>query len=565
MINVISQKTTAAGIPCKTISKEDKVMRKTVISVITFFCLVSILMTAGCGNQGAINDGSDESRIESSATADVSSTGIENNFNSDAISGDSTSLSTDSSSDISQSTVSPASLGTQSSVSPAGTQSQSSVSSVVSTQSQSTVSKPAGDDGALYPVNFPTADPNRWQQKKFYIGALRAVQWSCSNEAYTKCVKANIEAGINLVTNAALSRSDMIRAANTCEKEGVDFMVYDHSPATNGFTGRVDLTQQTVKENVNEFKNYKHLMGYYVWDEVAYDDGEGGPARFPLARQHLKWFEAADPARLAFSLAFPSYGLAYNWSTPAGAAIEETTYYKYVTDYVEQVNPAILGFDYYPIRDASTKIIASPLWRDLGLLRTLSNKTGKPLWWIYQGQDMKDGTPGHLTRANLSAQMFGGIAYGCKTLIYFAGPGLVTDDQGNKSTLFDVVKALNVEVQNIGNLLLNKYSTEIYHFGITDAMKQAFFDDDLSKSKIIKDAPKNTIVSVFGDNKNKSRYVMVVNKDMVKSVSGKLTLKRGFAVEEYDKVKDKLSVLGSNISSIDMTIPAGDCVVFLLK
>ncbi len=408
------------------------------------------------------------------------------------------------------------------------------------------------------PSNTSEPEPDGYVQKQFYIATWRAVDFGANEAVYTKIIKATKEAGINLIENAVLSRQEVMLAADICEEQGVDFMI-SNITADKGFTGMgisdvaKNLEDDLVKSLVDEAKHYKHLIGWYVWDEVPQD-------QFDICRRNIALFNKYDPKKLAFTLIFPSYG-SLKWYLPAGCTPEESEYYQYVTEYVKQVDPPVLSMDYYALKDANTSIITNSLWRDMGVFRKESVRTGKPFWWYFQAYDMADGTVGHMTREKLAVQMFAGLAYGCKALSYYQSCGAITDKSGNKTTLYDDAKSLNAEVQNIGNLLFNKKSSEIYHFGLSKEVEATYFLSDLSKSAIISDAPDGTIVSVFTDN-TKAKYVMVVNKDYKKAVKGNLVLKKSATIEEYNKTTNKFSTLFSGTNAVYMNIQPGNCVLY---
>lgn len=427
------------------------------------------------------------------------------------------------------------------------------VSSAPAKTSSKTVSLPRTSSTSS--GNDSKPENKKFVQKEFYISTFRAVHFGGEEEKYRRIIKATKEVGINLIENAILSREDCLLSAKICEEQGINFFI---SNITNdkGFTGMGDrvpeVNEELVKFVVNEVKHYKYLLGYYIWDEVT-------PNKFATCRTIKEYFNKYDPTRLAFSLVFPSYG-EYKW----GSSIEDSPYYNYVSDYIKEVNPDVLSMDYYALKSANSSIIKSDLWRDMGLFRLKSIETGKPFWWYFQGYDMADGTVGHMTRAKLAVQMYSGIAYGAKTVSYFQSLGALTTEFGEKTSLYDDAKALHVEVKNVGNLMFDKKSLYIYHFGLNDKLNKLYFLDDISQSKYIMGAPNNTIVSIFGDSGN-AKYIMVVNKDHSNPVRGNLSFKSEFDVDGYDKKNNTFKRIFDNALSVFMEIGPGDCMVYKIS
>lgn len=404
----------------------------------------------------------------------------------------------------------------------------------------------------------PKPQETGFVQKQFYIATWRAVHFGAEEKKYTRIIKATKEVGINLIENAVLSRDDGLMSARICEQQGINFLI-SNITSDRGYTGMgdnvPDVSQDLVRSVVDEVKDYRYLLGYYIWDEVT-------PSHFSTCRTIKKYFNKYDPQRLAFSLVFPSYG-AYKWHLPDGT-IENSQYYKYVTDYIKEVDPDVLSMDYYALKSYNTSLVQNDLWRDMGLFRLKSMETGKPFWWYFQGYDMADGTVGHMTREKLAVQMFSGIAYGAKAVSYFQSLGALTTEFGEKTSLYEDAKSLHVEVQNVGNLLFDKKSMYLYHFGISQKLKAPYFLDDPAQSDVIVKAPDKTIVSIFGDGK-KAQYIMVVNKDYSNPVNGSLSFRSELNVDEYNKKNNTFTRLFDNALSVYINIKPGDCAVYRIS
>ena len=84
----------------------------------------------------------------------------------------------------------------------------SSTGKVPSSSAASTASRNPSSVRSSNPASSkPTEpEPNEYVQKQFYIATFRAVHFGADEAKYTKVIKANKEAGINLIENAIFLR-----------------------------------------------------------------------------------------------------------------------------------------------------------------------------------------------------------------------------------------------------------------------------------------------------------------------------------------------------------------------
>jgi|GEM_PF-941532 len=402
---------------------------------------------------------------------------------------------------------------------------------------------------------------NGYVQDQFFLSTFRAINFedprpqTPNKTVYTKAIAASKEAGLNLIDNAILSRKEMLTALEVCDEQQIRCLAHNLTE-DNGFTGVGDyypaFTDTSIESVVDELSQFEMLEGYYVWDEVSIPD-------FGVLNQLNGYFEDYDPGRLTYSIILPSYGQ-YTWNN--------NDYADYVDDYIQTVDPDVLGFDYYPFTTPNVSLINHDLWRDMGLFRQKSMETNKPFWFYFQGVDLVTGdTGGWMNRERIGVQMYAALAYGAKTLSYYNALGLITDASGNKTAMFNDIQALNGEVMNLGNFLFDKKSKQIYHFGILP-QNHALYDLDLiENSDLIASAPDKSIVSVFTDSSPNSdkAYVLVVNKDYNNPMTGNLKLKYYSDVDAYNKTDDTTQSVSNSTASIALNIPSGDAALFVIE
>ncbi|MFD0715900.1 S-layer homology domain-containing protein [Paenibacillus sp. GCM10027626] len=411
-----------------------------------------------------------------------------------------------------------------------------------------------------------SSEPGGYKQDQFFISTITAVHWGDEYDLddYKTIIQATKDAGFNLIENATMPRSKMHQALEACDAVQIKCLAQNITN-DNGFSGvggnYPPFTEASIQSVVDELKDYTMLEGYYIWDEVLKPE-------FGVARQLKDYLKQFDPDKLAYSITLPSYG-PYRWDDTSGNGFEE-----YIDSYIQNIDPDVLGFDYYPFwkllgPDAEeASLIENDLWRDMGLFRKKSMEFMKPFWFYFQAVDMEVVNDtrllGHMTREKMGVQMKAALAYGAKTVSYFRTLDMLTDVHGNKFPIYDDIKSLNNEVMNLGNLLFDKQSKQIYHFGIAENKRQPYFLDDVGKGNLIESAPDNAIVSVFGDSTS-TAYVLVVNKDYKQPMTGQLNLKVPGQVKRYDKTNNTSQVVSNLSNSIDLQIAKGDAELYMIE
>ncbi len=427
----------------------------------------------------------------------------------------------------------------------------SSAGAATSSRTASKASSSAAASGNDY--SLPT-NKTPWKQKQFYLSTFRAVERDKFSDVYEKSIRAHKEAGINLIENAILATTDLIRALDACEKVGIDCLSQDIS-AFSGMGENYPLNNdEMLTDIVMQYNKYKRMVGYFVWDEPS-------EKNFSKLKEVTSFFKTIDPARMAYSLVLPSYGV-YQWSSDH-SKWQSDPYKKYVDGYLAACNPDVVCVDYYPFTSPVSSISESYLWRDLGYLRKKALELNKPLWFYFQAINMNGGT-GPLPIEKMRVQMYSALAYGTVGLSYYTSLGAIVDEEGNKLSNFNQIKQLNSEVLNLGNFLFHKKSDKLYHTGVSSDKLQGYFTDSLAQSDLIKSAPENAILGIFTDNTS-AKYLVVVNKDFNKAMNATITLKSAKNISEFNKKTNTTNQISGSSASIKCQIPAGDCAVYVIK
>lgn len=398
-------------------------------------------------------------------------------------------------------------------------------------------------------------DETVWTQKEFVLSTFFALPGSGDPNLYRRILTDTKNAGINLVEIPFIAPSALMVALNVAEEVGVKVLAQNQE-IYSGIGGESPvINKDLIEKEVNLLNRFKMLEGYYVWDEPF-------EANFESVKKINKILRDSDPKRLAFSTLFPSYGV-YNWEE-GEYNWENNTYAQYVSKYMEEVDPVILSFNYYPFRDnkEETNLIQNDLWRDFGYIRQKAIEYDKPLWYYFQAVSIDPNHPGVMNLERIRAQMYAALAYGVKGLSYYTTHRSLLTTTFEKSAMYNDLSILNNEVKNIGNFLLHTRSEKIYHTGLNSTLQAGYFCDSFLESTILNEAPDNLIIGILI--KDDTRFVVVTNKDHGKSVSGKLKFNQDYTVSIFNPSTNSTS---SSLftSEMNISLEAGGIAVFVLK
>ena len=422
------------------------------------------------------------------------------------------------------------------------------------TTSEDTVS--SGSTSSDVENNKPVST-GKWQQNKFYLSTIWPYAYTGDTaEKRIKSVSLCKEAGLNLVEIPIMPEEDVL---NYCDETGID-VIAGTSFRGVGTGNDVIWNENSVKNEIYELYHHKSIIGYAVWDEVGKD-------KLEKANQLTNLVNKYDPARLAFSCLFPSYGV-YNWNAGVtGGNWQDSTYYKYVEDYIKIVDPQVLSFDYYPfILDNSLNINIRDWYRDMGLYRKFSLQYNKPFWYYIGTVDGEEND--NVTDSQVRSQLNISLAYGAKTISYFCTPSYLYDKNTfEKTERFDRATELNKQAMAMGNFLFDKTGTEIYHYGLKNQAHydEIYFLNDIANSDLIEEvvASDGMIISMFKDAEGND-YMMVVTKNLKSKSAIEIKLRGNKSVALLDNTTGKLSTAYTTDLIEHKFIP-GEAAIFAIK
>jgi hypothetical protein len=209
---------------------------------------------------------------------------------------------------------------------------------------------------------------------------------------------------------------------------------------------------QLLDAIVNSYSSHPALWGYFVYDEVP-------PELIGAVAAVVAGLRARDPRHPAYVSLFPDYY----------PAIPD--YDQYVRNYVRQIHPAAIIYDYYPfLADGSDR---TGFFANLNSVRRVALESSTPFWFFAQLTEL----PG-LRRASESEKRWQALqvlAYGARGLMFFtywsnvtAGfpePGVIDPRTGLPTGHYPEVQRVNSQVRAFAQALGSARSQSVFHNG----------------------------------------------------------------------------------------------------
>jgi hypothetical protein len=291
-------------------------------------------------------------------------------------------------------------------------------------------------------------------------------------------------------------------ALTNCQSVGLKGIVWDNRTQNYDWT-KVDPQQArtNVTSLINEVGKHPAVYGYYLRDEPPANlfGGLGTIASLIHEMAPDKW---------AYINLFPNY--AENWQLAASG------YEDYLEKFVATCHPTQLSYDHYALMDDGS--IRGGYWQNLDQMRAAAKKYKLPFWNIVLANshfNYAEPSP-----AGLRFQAYSSLAYGARGLAYFTyfAPqtgnyrGAPIDQFGNPTPTWSWLQNVNLQVQKLAPTLLELSSDEVYHFGSMPAGCHG-----PSTNSLVTNIGGDFAVGDF-THQDGSRYVMVVNKSLTKSI-----------------------------------------------
>lgn len=313
---------------------------------------------------------------------------------------------------------------------------------------------------------------------------------------------------------------------DACQKHGLKFIPTDGRRDT--FTETNPAFASNMDDILADYAKHPAYGGLYLYDEPKLSQLD-----FLAAQNQL--LLKRDPNHLPFINLLPIY---------VDTAYSGTNYEAYVDIYCQKVKPKLLCYDHYALFENMER---ESYFENMEVIRRAGLKFNIPMGFIFQ--TTPHGTYRDPSETDLRWQVNSALAYGCKALLYFTYFTLtdpeanfhngIIDPKGKRTVHYDMAKRINAELKTMGSTLMQLTSTAVYHTGKLPG----------GCTKLPADAPIQgdngaSLVLGFFKNEDGSRWAIIVNRDLRKPVSVKLTFdKKILALKELSPRSGELSKL----------------------
>jgi len=257
-----------------------------------------------------------------------------------------------------------------------------------------------------------------------------------------------------------------------------------------------------VNEITSETAGKDAVFGYYLKDEP-------GTNAFSGLRRWKDAWEKAAPGAVPYINLFPNYASNEN-------QLHAKNYYDYLEKYVSAVKPSFISYDNYSLMADDS--IRKGYFENLGAVRAIALKNDIPFWNIVlSNAHFNYAEPSY---AGLCFQLYTTLAYGGRGISYFTyfAPKVgnyrfaPVDQFGNKTTTWDILRNVNLQIHAIGRVYGKLKSVNVFHFPVSDECPNG-----LASSRFLSSLNgENLVVGEFED-ENKTPHIIIVNKSLEQS------------------------------------------------
>lgn len=267
---------------------------------------------------------------------------------------------------------------------------------------------------------------------------------------------------------------------------------------------------------VKSLKNENNLLGYYIEDEPP-------ATRFDHLSKIVNRIEILDDKHIKYINLMPTYATenAYN----------ADNYNSYIEQFITKVDSKLLSFDHYPI---THNTIRADFYQNLEYIRLNAYKYKVPFWafactaihYAYKEP----------TYSSIKLQQFSNLLYGAQALQYYTYWTVnnqhwidnhysyaIVDNKGNPTPTYNIVKAVNQQIQRLAWVFFGAKAKQIFHMGTEIPIGTTELKKSPKEFKYISTKGENALISIMTNGKNE--FIIVQNKSLTENISLNYQLK----------------------------------------
>ncbi|MDR0699438.1 MAG: beta-galactosidase [Tannerella sp.] len=326
-------------------------------------------------------------------------------------------------------------------------------------------------------------------------------------------------------------------------------------------------SDEVITTSVTRFKNHPALGGYYLRDEP--------PATiFTTLENKVKLIQSIDndPEHFCYINIAGSLVAKQDFHGASGDYLEN-----YLTPYVEKIPMKFMAFNSYPIgvdksnvnpdnKHEGYRTLNKDWYGVLELFLKKSKQSGLPFWTfaVSNGHWAGESFNPAPYISDLRIEIYTSLAYGSQGIQYFTywsqGSAFyaVVSQWGAKTTVYNVVKEMNEEMQNYAAVFLGASVVWVKHLGkenYVPAWTTMLEANQLpSQIKMLKAGDTGTVVSLL--EKGNQMFLVIVSRDP--NETQEIQIETASSVREITKRKTLRTVTGLKTE----TLLPGDMKVY---
>lgn len=313
------------------------------------------------------------------------------------------------------------------------------------------------------------------------------------------------------------------------------------------------------EKTVKRVMKHPGLSGYHLRDEPTATD-------FAELGTWVKRIQSVDRQHYCYINLLPNYASAEQlFGKDYEPVPGKDVYAEHLDVFIKEVPVPFISLDHYPVTEKNGIRTLRPEWyKNLEIAAAACQKNGLPLWAFALSVAH---TPYPVpTIPEIKLQMYSNLAYGAQALQYFTywTPAVNSswdfhqapiDLNGKRTHVYDYIKSVNQEIQNVSGAFLGAKLVSVAHTGSQIPVGTRRLDKLPSPVKVLETGDSGAIVSIL--EKGNDQFMVIVNRDFKNSM--KLTMAADPSVKKV--LKDGTIVAASAYANTTEVDP-GDAIIF---
>ncbi len=302
-------------------------------------------------------------------------------------------------------------------------------------------------------------------------------------------------AGIDICYTLYNNNEEVLKALDAAQSAGAQLII------------KVPSLFNDTENTIKLLRDHPALYGYCIVDEPT-------PSMFNDIKDIIRKIKIYDSKHVFYVNLFPNYA--------SDQALNGLTYENYLRMFVKQVPASFLSFDYYPVVNNTVR---SDWYKNLEDVRMISMQN-KIDFWAFACSTIHYNYL-QPTLQGLKLQQFGNLLYGAQGLQYFTYWTLtyesnwvkekysysIVDDQGKPTPTYNIVKAVNQQIQRLAWVFYGATVDHVFHTGSETPKGTSKLVSAPKGFTYFSTNGKNAILSMMSN--SKSKFIIIQNKSLV--------------------------------------------------